>query len=278
MSKTPFEMELLVPRRLNMDEEDEDVSVVTEVGGFTGENTENVLVPASRSRTEGKSMLELRRSVAFMNFQLDPEHLNDAIDFICMWTPKRSKGKVSNSDLKVLALPLLDRCPLPNKKKMCRCLEMSHLASSDFQRDIRLAYVKLCKEGSHEMGNMFLMSMMVPKSHSQVSYYTEWTGNHHLQFIVPGFGCEQECRRFKLCSKQFQKLFGLTQPRLSRLMSLRRKEWPTICDNPWYMNPSEWMGWSKNLDEYMFGETIYTVFGTRKYMEFCCIHGKTTEI
>ena len=113
----------------------------------------------------------------------------------------RGQGEISHLNSRVMRLPHLKMCPNKNNQKTCHCVEMSHGAMVAFQDDVRTLYCRIIQQSSRQMGNKFLMELMVP---------SQQQANFGLRFKVPCFTFDERVRIFYLCRSQFCALFGLS--------------------------------------------------------------------
>lgn len=209
-----------VPKVIHIGPQDEELSLVTTVPALTP--------------------LTLEPS-----FTLDPEELEAATRSLCLSLPnKESPNSLSPCTLMVLDLQHLPLCSQEYKTISCPCMQMSHLASPDFQNDIRKLYCMICVEGNECMGDEFLMSMMT-------SRHTGSINKECASFLIPGFIEGGECRKFWLCRAQFMNLFGLDNKSLCNIEMRWRQRRPTGWS---HMTP---FGWSENLTSYHVGNKVY---------------------
>jgi hypothetical protein len=174
----------------------------------------------------------------------------------------RSKGKISQLDSRVMKLPHLKICPNKFNKKTCNCVEMSHGAAAAFQDDVRTMYCRVIQESSRDMGNRFLMAMMVPGTTKS---------DCGLVFKIPGFTFDYKVRIFYLCRPQFCALFGLSTKRLYKLIRLRKEE--LINSNVFAGDDEILFGWQRRRGCFIIGGTLYSAFRSEHWMEYMIRHG-----
>jgi hypothetical protein len=272
MSDLVENTEILVPRRLFSFEDDDNVSVLTQDPRLFAPKVKKTRNGPPDLNPEKKKEEQVVVDFNKLTLVTDPTDIKAAIGMATMFMPKRYKGKIADRDLNVLKLDFLNFCPKKNLRRLCRCIEMTVFNGTDFQHDIRMVYCLIVKHGSHDAGNEFLKTFMLPKTEAMVSYFCkEWTASdHHLQLLVPVFLDDMECRRFKLCPTQFKKLFGLSNKRFNKLVKQRKKEWPDIQEYDYYGYPMYSCGWSRNnLRFYTLGNMDYCVVDDTCYEDYC---------
>lgn len=210
-----FDAEIEVPKAIQIAQEPDDMSVVT-------------TSPASDPKLE---------------FILDPMELEIAARLICSSLYKKTScDKELFGNAHVLELEHLPLCSQEYNTVSCPCVEMSHLASPDYQNDIRKLYFMICLEGNQSLGDEFLISMLISRSGGK---------RNKVCFLVPGLYEGGGCRKFWLCRAQFMNLFGLTQDYLGNLETrwMNRR----LCS--WNDLPP--FRWSETLMSYHVGNKAY---------------------
>lgn len=168
---------------------------------------------------------------------------------------------ISDTDKRVHTLPDLPICPNVNSVS-CRCEELSHGSSPDFQRDIRALYCLVIQKGNRKIGNAFLMSCMVPRPNSGT--------RHGFVFKVPGFveeGLEDGggvVRVFYVCQKQFMALFGMGTKRLYQLIHKRQEDLRLNRERG--INTTVF-GWSEDGGHYMMFGKRYKAFRSSYWVD-----------
>lgn len=173
-------------------------------------------------------------------------------------------GFISSTDLRVVVLPNLEICPNKTNEKTCHCVELSHGATTVFQDDVRRMYCRIIQETSRQVGNQFLMSMMVVKP--------EQPGV--LAYRIPGFTFDGRVRMFYVCPPQFCKLFGMST---KRFYKLRRDRLLQLKEKEHVSGRSIVFGWTLGGESYVLGGKHYDAFRADSWKDYMIKHGGYSE-
>lgn len=173
------------------------------------------------------------------------------------WKGYRNQGQISKTDARVASLPFLEMCPRKSNKKTCHCIELA--STPDFQSDMRSYYCRIVEESSSQVGNAYLMSLMIPKPDF-------WKGKGFgFLFKIPAFIFDGRVRIFYVCGPQFRRLFGLSSKRFYKLMRTRKENLQSGED--------EMFHWSQDGTAYYFNGARRNAFRSDYWIDYMVKHG-----
>lgn len=137
-------------------------------------------------------------------------------------TTQESPGywNCSDTDSRVSWLKSLGPCPNTRGSGACVCRRL--VLDSDAQWKARQMYCQICSDYGHKAGNRLLASMILAAGTNLVRNKNKsFKYKFEYKVVVPEHGPQRGyVRRYFVCRRQFQYLFGLTDSRLSELTKL----------------------------------------------------------
>lgn len=211
--------------------------------------------------------------------KLAPMYLESQLLRVLRPNGSRGRNHISTTDARVFGLPPLGVCPMKMNNKTCHCMEL--VSFPHFQKDIRAFYCRVVQESSRDVGNQYLLSLIVPASSTQSAFVQGESSREFvspLRFKIPVFLDCGTARMFFVCAQQFQKLFGLSSKRAHNLMHRKRELLKKMEEGPQH----QLFRWSEDgmtyfINGYLANGQIYPIqypaFRSDYWVDFLVEHG-----